>query len=585
MDIVSWSFQNRAYPQDNPVRATPTITTIRQHTYSLQLYIDPSDSTRSLSAAEIRTHVRQLVSGLKQHGLKTNDCVCVVSLNDIYYTSLFLGIIGAGGCFTGANPGYTAHELVHHLRITQAKFLLTSPKTLDAALAAANSCGIPQSNIFVLNFHNEDVPANQQSWDQLLVCGEQDWEQVNHPDNTPAAYVSTSGTSGLPKAAVISHSYLVSQAEFQLKTSDVEYNISTLVSIPPFHVFTIPVQHPLPLRKGIPAYIMPRFETGQFLDAIEKFQIPHIIVVPPLLMTLAQAANNSQLMSIKRIYVGGSCATDGMQQQLYAKLPPLARIEQVYGMTEVGWATTTWQDRRRDGTGSVGHPIPGTKIVDRDGRIITEEDVKGEIHIHCTHPMMGYLNNHAATSAAFSQDGWVRTGDVGFVRDKKWYVVDRTKDLIKVRGWQVSPVEIEVTLQEHDLVADAAVIGVAGKDGTEEVPVAFVVKAQDSLQEEDIKTFLGKRLARYKGVDRVIFVDSIPRNPTGKILRRVLRDSRGESKVIGCQAAVTAYSTAIKDLDKYNQERYRKIQLNGYNNPLLYSSPPSGSTFNVVVLE
>jgi acyl-CoA synthetase (AMP-forming)/AMP-acid ligase II len=279
----------------------------------------------------------------------------------IHYTSIFLGIIGSGGCFTGANPGYTAHELTHHLRITQARFLLTSPKTLDIALAAAKSCGIPQTKIFVLNFHDEDVPAGQQSWDQLLCRGEQDWEQVKDPDNTPAAYVSTSGTSGLPKAAVIPHSYFVSQAEFQLKTSAVRYKISTLVSIPPFHVFTIPVQHALPLRKGTSAYIMSRFETTHFLDAIEKFRIPHIIVVPPLLMTLANAAESWQLKSIKRIYVGGSCATDGMQQQLYAKLPPLARIEQVYGMTEVGWATT-WHDRQQESTGSVGHPLPGTDL-------------------------------------------------------------------------------------------------------------------------------------------------------------------------------------------------------------------------------
>lgn len=279
----------------------------------------------------------------------------------IHYTSLFLGVIGSGGCFTGANPGYTAHELTHHLRITQAKFLLTSPKTLDIALAAADSCEIPLSRVFVLNFHGEEIPAGRQSWELLLSCGERDWERVENPDDTPAAYVSTSGTSGLPKAAVIPHSYFVSQAEFQLKTSAVRYKISTLISIPPFHVFTIPVQHALPLRKGTTAYVMPRFETGRFLNVVEKFRISHIIVVPPMLMTLAHTSESSQLKSIRRIYVGGSCATDGMQQQLYAKLPPLARIEQVYGMTEVGWATT-WHDHQQECTGSVGRPLPGTEL-------------------------------------------------------------------------------------------------------------------------------------------------------------------------------------------------------------------------------
>lgn len=280
----------------------------------------------------------------------------------IHYTSLFLGVIGAGGCFTGANPGYTVYELTHHLQMTEAKFLLTSPKILDTALMAADTCGISRSNVFVLDFHNEDLHSGQQSWGQLLACGEQDWEQVKDPDNTPAAYVSTSGTSGLPKAAVIPHSYFISQAEFQLKISTVPYEVSTLVSIPPFHVFTIPVQHTLPLRTGTPAYIMPRFEARQFLDAIEKFQIPHTITVPPMMMSLAQVAASSQLKWIRRIYVGGSCATDGMQQQLYAKLPPLARIEQVYGMTEVGWIATTWGGSQQERTGSVGSPLPGTQL-------------------------------------------------------------------------------------------------------------------------------------------------------------------------------------------------------------------------------
>lgn len=207
------------------------------------------------------------------------------------------------------------------------------------------------------------------------------------------------------------------------------------------------------------------------------------------------------------------------------------------------------------------------RLVDRDGQIVTEEGVNGEIHIHCPHPMMGYLNNPTATEESISEDGWVRTGDVGYIRDGKWYVVDRTKDLIKVRGWQVSPVEIEAVLLEHPHIADAAVIGVAAKDGTGEVPVAFVVKSAYSLQEAGVKSFLGEKLARYKGVDEVIFIDSIPRNPTGKILRRVLRDGRGAPPLTSDQAAASAYSSAIKDLEKYQQVRDREAQLDGSVSP------------------
>lgn len=291
---------------------------------------------------------------------------------------MYLGIIGAGGCFTGGNPGYTAHELAHHLRITEAKFILSSFKTLKIATEAAKECGIPQSKVFVLGFYGEPVPEGHQSWTRLLLCGEKDWVEVEDPDNTPAAFVSTSGTSGLPKAAIIPHSYFRFQGMFQDSISSVRHKviksrhsscheadsnnqISHLIAVPPFHVFTIPVQHAHPLRKGAPCYIMPRFEENGFLDALEKFRITQTVVVPPILMALSKCEDTSKLKSLRRIFVGGSCATDGMQQQLYAKLSPNARIAQVYGMTEAGWATM-WQNREKDITGSVGRPLPGSQL-------------------------------------------------------------------------------------------------------------------------------------------------------------------------------------------------------------------------------
>jgi hypothetical protein len=185
-----------------------------------------------------------------------------------------------------------------------------------------------------------------------------------------------------------------------------------------------------------------------------------------------------------------------------------------------------------------------------------EDCVNGEIHIRSPHPMKGYLNNSTATAEAFTEDGWVRSGDVGFVQSGKYFVIDRTKDLIKVRGWQVSPAEIEASLLEHHDIIDAAVIGIAARDGTGEVPAAFVVRKEEShLKEKDIKEFLGVRLARYKGVEEVQFVDRIPRNPTGKILRRVLRDSRAAQPLTPDQVVASAYSNAIKDLEKSQQER------------------------------
>ena len=191
--------------------------------------------------------------------------------------------------------------------------------------------------------------------------------------------------------------------------------------------------------------------------------------------------------------------------------------------------------------------------------------------------MKGYLNNPTATAEAFTEDGWVRSGDVGYIQSGRWYVIDRTKDLIKVRGWQVSPAEIEASLLEHPDIIDAAVIGIAAQDGCGEAPAAFIVRKEESnLEEGDIKEFLGLRLARYKSVEEVQFVDIIPRNPTGKILRRILRDSRGAQPLTPDQAVASAYSNAIKDLEKYQQERNSErgsetqSQLDSLSEPSIY---------------
>lgn len=209
--------------------------------------------------------------------------------------------------------------------------------------------------------------------------------------------------------------------------------------------------------------------------------------------------------------------------------------------------------------------------------IIGRDEVKGEVQIHTPHAMKSYLHNSLATSEAFTSDGWVRTGDVGYVKEGNWYIIDRTKDLIKVRGWQVSPAEIEVALLEHCDVLDAGVIGVPAKDGCGEAPLAFVVRKEGSdLKEDGVKEFLSGRLARYKNVEDVEFVERIPRNPTGKILRRLLKDSR-ESKELTSQPEVAkAYVTALQRLDAYEQSR------NSYNKDALLNGTSKSTASSMV---
>ncbi|KAH7409677.1 hypothetical protein BKA64DRAFT_732290 [Cadophora sp. MPI-SDFR-AT-0126] len=552
MDIVSWTFANPPPNEEKP------------------LYIDPSNPLRSLSFSQTRKLVRQLIAGFNAHKIEQNNCICVVSFNDINYTPLYLSIIGSNLRFTGANPGYTTRELSHHLRITGARYILTSLKSLHVSLAAAEECNIQPRNIFVLNFAGEDIPLAQQSWEDLLCHGEKEWVSGGDGEmrDAAAAYVSTSGTSGLPKAAVIGHGYLISQGKVvqDLVRSGTQINkrrgeesdvsgVKSLIALPPFHVFTMPLQHTVPLRTGYPAYIMPRFEETSFVSAIEKFGITHTIVVPPIMMTLSKH-DKGELNTLRTVFVGGSRASEGMQRKLYGAMSEEARIVQVYGMTETGWATT-WSRAEKDASGSVGQPVDGTRlrIVDTSGAEVQKDNITGEIQIFTAYAMAGYLNNIPATAEARTPDGWIRTGDVGYVQDGNWYVIDRTKDLIKVRGWQVSPAEIEAALLEHPAIQDAGVIASSARDGCGEVPLAFVAKnGSREISEHDVKEFLGTRLARYKNVEEVEFVDFIPRNPTGKILRRVLRDERVERERTKDELAAVEYRK-VEKVREYESER------------------------------
>ncbi|TVY23471.1 Acyl-CoA ligase [Lachnellula hyalina] len=512
MDIVSWTFGNLDPNSEEPA------------------YIDANDPTRYLTSNGVRTLVRKLVAGFTAHGLQKGDSVCVLSFNDINYTALYLGIMGAGGCFAGANPGYTVRELSHHVKVTGTKFLLIDVKVLDVATAAAKECGIPLSNIVVLNFHGEATPDGYRSWNSLLDKGEKDWVRIKDQDTT-AAYFSTSGTTGFPKAAIISHGYLVSQAislEQVCATQNSKENDPWLFSIPAFHAFAIPFQHVLALRqKNKPAYILPRFNDSVFVDLLQKYKIRSTAVVPPILLSIVKYPE-SVFKSLRTIFFGGSNLAPGVVEQMYTKLHPSAIVNQVFGMTELG-ICILWNRKERDLTNSIGQPLPGYKVrvVDDEGNVLSGPGATGQLEIFGEHIMKGYRNNREATDEVFTADHWIRTGDIGYSKDENWYVVDRAKDLFKVRGWQVSPAEIEAALIEHPDVLDSGVIGVPAADGCGDTPMAFIeVQKGSLLDEEGVKKFLVPYLARYKNLGEVKFIDKIPRNPTGKILRRELRAMR-----------------------------------------------------------
>ncbi|KAF2120040.1 amp dependent CoA ligase [Lophiotrema nucula] len=514
MNFASWVLSPVEYDENQP------------------LLIDASKPERSLTFKQLKHQVHQLIAGLRALGIQHGDCVCVNAFNDISYSVLYLGIIGAGAVFTGVNPAYSEHELAHHISMVTAKVVIVEPSMLEKTVAAAESCGVSQSDIFVFDIHEPKFQrAGIQSWSTLLERGEGDFDSCTDSDKTVAAYQTSSGTSGLPKAAMIPHSYLIHQASQRISEHDIGYEIRRLTALPPMHAFATPII-PSSIRQGSPTYVMRRYDQSEFIKAVTTYQITETWLPPPPLIAIPKChlATKAALQSIRQVWFGGAALSYDNQLPLQNLLRADAKINPVWGMTEVGWITTVPWPKRRAGD-SIGSPLMNftVRVVDDDGNALKEQGSTGELQILAPHPMLGYLGNPEANNETItfdSQGRWINSGDIGYIDSEgNIFIVDRKKDLIKVRGWQVSPNEVESRIQQHPQVLDVGVVGVPLPSGEGEIVRAYVVRHCDShMTKEDIKRFAGVELARYKIPEEIVFIDSIPRNPTGKILRRLLRE-------------------------------------------------------------
>ncbi|KAL8830426.1 MAG: hypothetical protein Q9170_005740 [Blastenia crenularia] len=482
--------------------------------------IDAHDPSRFLTFNTARTTVRKLIAGFQAQGLEKGDCVCINAFNDIYYPIVMLAIIGAGGRFTGSNPSYTSFELNHHIRVSHAKFLVAEPPTLATTLQSAKDCEIPESKVFTFETKDQAVVPGQRSWTDLLKHGEADWLTFDKPGQAKSIISTlafTSGTTGFPKAAMIPHLYAISQ-------------LNALENQKPPHEVT----RSYSAESGT--------VTEKRIGVAITSNITEIPMVPTMLVAVLNSAltKEEDLKSLRSVWIGGSPLRSSTQKAFQALLDPDALVTQVWGMTETGWTTLLfWPES--DDTGSVGRLLPGmsSKLIADDGSIITEDNREGELFVRGASIMNGYFNDPAATAATIDEDGWLRTGDVAYCIKGKWYIVDRKKDMIKFHGWQVAPAELEAVLLTHPQVVNAAVIGIPLQDGTGEMPQAFIVLKPKPLDgtyashgeleertttEEELKTYLSSRLAKYKALNGVTFVEDIPRTVSGKLQKFKLKE-------------------------------------------------------------
>jgi 4-coumarate--CoA ligase len=299
-----------------------------------------------------------------------------------------------------------------------------------------------------------------------------------------------------------------------------------------FHVSNVPRAHTSPIRSGMKTYVMRRFELASWLRNVERFQITEANMVPPMVIQIINSplTEKYSLKSIRNSWVGAAPLAAEPQARYKALLRLDTPFNQVWGMSETSCIATMVHYPEHDPTGSVGRFLPNhdAKLVDDEGRDVTDFDVAGELCVRGPLIVKGYFNNPEANRLAWDDEGYFHTGDVALrKRDNGlWYIVDRKKELIKVRGFQVAPAELEGVLLSHPEVSDAAVIGInAGEHGSE-MPRAYIVSKHGSkLDEAMVQKYMREKLAGYKQLTGgVMFVDAVPKNASGKILKKELKE-------------------------------------------------------------
>ncbi|MEU1089492.1 4-coumarate--CoA ligase family protein [Streptomyces sp. NPDC005892] len=470
---------------------------------------------------------RRIAAALAEAGLRKGDVLALHSPNTIAYPPVFYGATRAGASVTTVHPLATAEEFAKQLTDASASWIVTVSPLLETAVRAAGLAGGVRQ-IFVC-----DMADGYTSVLDMLGSTAPEPQVEIDPDEDVAVLPYSSGTTGAPKGVMLTHRSIATNLEQLQPFVPLLRGEPILAVLPFFHIYGLTALMNGPLRHGATVVVLPRFDLDQFLATIEKHRIAGLYVAPPIVLALAKhpAVARYDLSSLRYI-VSAAAPLDAELARACSERLGLPPVRQAYGMTELSPGTHVVplsEENPPDGT--VGKLIPGTemRIVDlADPTRDTEPGAEGEILIRGPQVMKGYLGRPDATAAMIDSDGWVHTGDVGRVDEDGWlYVVDRVKELIKYKGYQVAPAELEALLLGHEHLADAAVIGVYDETGNE-VPKAFLVRSPapeaQKLTPEDVMAYVAERVSPYKKVRRVEFIDAVPRATSGKILRRELRD-------------------------------------------------------------
>ncbi|KAL8519704.1 hypothetical protein ACS0TY_010584 [Phlomoides rotata] len=521
--------------------AIPISNHLPLHTYCFQNLSQYPDRTclfvgntgKSYSFAETHLLCRKVAAGLSTLGIRKGDVVMVLLQNCAEFVFTFMAASMIGAVTTMANPFCTAKEIFKQFNASKSKVIITQSQYVEKLRDTGDDSLVFGEDFTVITLDNP--PQGCLHFSVLSGANEDELPAVEIDPDDAVALPFSSGTTGLPKGVILTHKSLITSVAQQvdgdnpnlyLKQDDV-----VLCVLPLFHIYSLNSVLLCSLRAGAGVLLMQKFEIGSLLELIQRHRVSVAAVVPPLVLALAKnpLVDNFDLSSIRMVLSGAAPLGKELEAALLSRLPQ-AVFGQGYGMTEAGpvlsMSPAFAKQPLATKSGSCGNVVRNAelKVVDPETGCSLPRNQGGEICIRGPQIMKGYLNDAEATARTVDVDGWLHTGDIGYVDDDDdVFIVDRVKELIKFKGFQVPPAELEALLISHTNIADAAVVPQMD-EAAGEVPVAFVVPSNGcELTEEVVKEFISKQVVFYKRLHKVYFVHAIPKSPSGKILRKDLR--------------------------------------------------------------
>lgn len=485
----------------------------------------------SISYAKILPLVKSVASGLSNMGIKQGDVVLLLLPNSIHFPIVFLGVLYLGGIVSTMHP--LSSELEVKQRIVDCNACIAFVEL--EKVGKFQPLGIPV--IGVPENVNLDEKSNDFEAFYMLVYSKGDLgvKPVIRQQDT-AAIMYSSGTTAASKGVVLTHRNFISMVELFVKFEASQYEYSStdnvyLAVLPMFHIYGLSLFVVGLLSLGSSIVVMRKFDVSEMVKVIDRYGVTHFPVVPPILTALTRTAKGVCGNSLKclKLVSCGAAPLFGKTIQDFVEVLPHVDFIQGYGLTEsTAVGTRGLNTEKFQKYSSIGLLAPNieAKVVDWITGALLPPGGSGELWIRGPGVMKEYLNDGEATALTIDKDGWLHTGDVVYAdHDGYLYVVDRLKEIIKYKGFQIAPADLEAVLISHCEILDAAVIPVVDKE-CGEIPVAFVVKRQGSmLTQEAIINYVAEQVAPYKKVRKVIFTQSIPKSAAGKILRRELRCS------------------------------------------------------------